>query len=345
MRGAAGHVRALLSCCVGYGVRRAGDARLMSVYDGPLVVALDFHGVIVDSEPVMSRVAWRTGCRLWPHLTDECAVTEGVMDESAYVERRRLGGQPLCGTAEDAMPIWLRAKMRLLSPMMQSDDDALLLVRLCMEEALGDDPRKRPLTVGEVSANWGAELKETLLLRYGLSARGAIDACAETRVAWRSGEPLEWEEAHVQFPATLADVRDATMPSLMSRPYVYIFARSDADAGEVRRLLERHCVRLPPERVLSAADATSKSEALAALRTRHPDATLRFVDDSADSLRVVAADPRLFSLSAFFASWGYSTAEQESRVAAMPRVRALGSSRELDSVLQMPRKDGTRVRF
>ena len=343
MRGAAGQAaRALLSCCVGY--RRAGDPRL-SVTTGPLVVALDFHGVIIDSEPVMSRVAWRTGCRLWPHLTDGCAVTEGVMDESAYVDRRRLGGQPLCGTAEDAMPIWLRAKMRLLSPMMQSDDDALLLVRLCMEEALGDDPRKRPLTVGEVTSNWGGDLKETLLLRYGMSASGAMAACAETRDAWMSGEPSEWEEAHLQFPATLADVRDATMPSLMSRPIVYIFARSDADVPDVRQLLDRHCVRMPAERVLSAADAKGKSEALAALRLRHPEATIRYVDDSADSLRAIAADPRLFSVGAFFASWGYSTAEQESRVAAMPRVRALSSSRELDSVLQMPRKDGTRVRF
>ena len=56
------------------------------------------------------------------------------MDESAYVDRRRLAGQPLCGTAEDAMPTWLRAKMRLLRPVVGSDSDALLLVRLCMEE-------------------------------------------------------------------------------------------------------------------------------------------------------------------------------------------------------------------
>ena len=107
-------------------------------------------------------MAWRTACELWPWLTEECTLTERVMDESAYVDRRRLGGQPLCGTAEDAMPLWLRAKMRLLRPVMRDDSDALLLVRLCMAEVIGDDPRKRPLTVGEICANWDEALRETL---------------------------------------------------------------------------------------------------------------------------------------------------------------------------------------
>ena len=92
---------------------RHAAARL-SVPLGPMVVALDFDGVCLDSEPEASRVAWRTACELWPWLTEECSLTERVMDESAYVDRRRLGGQPLCGTAADAMPLWLRAKMRLL---------------------------------------------------------------------------------------------------------------------------------------------------------------------------------------------------------------------------------------
>ena len=130
------------------------------------------------------QVAWRTACELWPWLTEECRLTERVMDESAYVDRRRLGGQPLCGTAEDAMPLWLRAKMRLLRPVMRADADALLLVRLCMAEVIGDggggdggggdsgggdgdsggggDPRKRPLTVGEICGNWDEALRETL---------------------------------------------------------------------------------------------------------------------------------------------------------------------------------------
>lgn len=234
----------------GVGLCLAGSIRhsppQLSVSTCPLVVALDFHGVIMDTEPVMTRVAWRTSCRLWPHLTDECSVTERVMDESAYVDRRRLGGQPLCGTAEDAMPIWLRAKMRYLSPMMQADDDALLLVRLCMEEAVSNDPRKRPLTVGEVTANWGTELKEIISLRYGLSQAEALEATAETRAAWVGDDPTEWAAAHHQFPAALADVREATTPSLMSKPTVCVFVRSAADAIDVHKVLAFHGTNAAP---------------------------------------------------------------------------------------------------
>ena len=49
---------------------------------------------------------------------------------------------------------------------MRDDADALLLVRLCMAEVVGsDDPRKRPLTVGEISSNWDEALRETLQAR------------------------------------------------------------------------------------------------------------------------------------------------------------------------------------
>ena len=68
-------------------------APVLAVYAGPMAVALDFDGVLVDSEPELSRVAWRTSCRLWPALTDECAIVDHLMDESAYKDRRRLGGQ------------------------------------------------------------------------------------------------------------------------------------------------------------------------------------------------------------------------------------------------------------
>ena len=79
---------------------------------------------------------------------------------------------------------------------------------------------------------------------------------------------------------------------------------------------------------------------LAALRERHAGATVRYVDDSVDDLRAVAADARLLSVQTFYAAYGYSTPAQEALVGAMPRVRTLASSRDLEGVLAMPRKDG-----
>ena len=156
------------------------------------------------------------------------------MDESAYVDRRRLGGQPLCGTGADGMPNWLEAKMRLLRPVIQSDADSLLLIRLCMEEALSPDARKRPLTVGEITESWGHcgentenwGLRDLLLRRFKLSDDEAARACEETRAAWIDEEPAGWASAHRQYPAVWTDVREAAAPSLMSKPTLYILARS-----------------------------------------------------------------------------------------------------------------------
>ena len=71
-----------------------------------------------------------------------------------------------------------------------------------------------------------------------------------------------------------------------------------------------------------------KAATLAALRARHPDASLAFVDDRVATLRAVANDVGLFSCELYFAGWGYSTAQQQATIAAMPRVRDLGGQSE-----------------
>ena len=114
----------------------------------------------------------------------------------------------------------------------------------------------------------------------------------------------------------------------------------------MRALLERQSVACASVRTVATPNgAQDKVEALAELRGRHSSAVVRFVDDDADSLRAVARDPRLLSLKLFYAAWGYHTPDQQSSVRAMPRVRQLESSRDLERVLSMPRKDGTRIRL
>ena len=124
----------------------------------------------------------------------------------------------------------------------------------------------------------------------------------------------------------------------MSKPELYILARPSKP--RVQALLQANGVNVDDERIVPVDDAASKADALAALRERHAGATVRYVDDSVDDLRAVAADARLLSVRTFYASYGYSTAAQEALVGAMPRVRTLASSRDLEGVLAMPRKDG-----
>ena len=311
---------------------------LSSTSSTPLVVVLDYDGVCCDSEAELTRAAWRTALNLWPDTVAKCQAVSHLMDESAYVDRRRLGGKPLVGLGDDDIPNWLATKMRLLRPLMTSPAEALLLTRLCAEEALSDDARKRPLTVGEISANWNAELRETLCARYAISEPDACDAMAATREAWVADDFDDWASSHTQYPAVFTDLREACTKSLCTKPIVYVLAQQQ-DAHLAHKLLRHRGVPIEESRVLDVGRGYSTRERLNELRRMHPDATLRYVDDDVNSLLSLAEDVRLFSLEFFFASYGYSTAEQQFRAASMPRARALGDARELEAVLKPPRDD------
>ena len=79
-------------------------------------------------------------------------------------------------------------------------------------------------------------------------------------------------------------------------------------------------------------EGSTKADALAALRRARPEAELRFVDDSARTLLTCASDPRLLPVALHFASYGYSSASQAARIGAVPRMRTLTRSQELDAV-------------
>ena len=299
---------------------------LSSTSSTPLVVVLDYDGVCYDSEAELTRAAWRTALKLWPDTVAQCRTVSHLMDESAYVDRRRLGGKPLVGLGDDDIPNWLAQKLRLLRPLMASPAEALLLTRLCAEEALSDDARKRPLTVARC-ANWNAELRETLCARYAISEPDACDAMAATREAWVADDFDDWASSHTQYPAVFTDLREACTKSLCTKPTVYVLAQQQ-DAHLAHKLLRHRGVPIEESRVLDVGSGYSTQERLNELRRMHPDATLRYVDDDVNSLLSLAEDVRLFSLEFFFGSYGYSTAEQQFRAASMPRARALGDARE-----------------
>ena len=272
---------------------------------------------------------------------EECADVERVMDDAAYAERRRLGGRPLLGTAEDGMPSWFAAKMRLLHPLVHDEYESLLLARLCAEEASSSDARKRPLTVGEIGANWGSDLREMLLARYGLHEAEARRQCEATREQWLAKDSDGWVDSHGGgygsvmriMREALSSGRDGTFAS--SQPLVYIL--TSREVQHAQRILRREGIELSDERVLGELrPPEEKREALAALRLRHSEDTLRIVDDDAELLRLVAADPRLFSAQLFFAAWGHSKVDGEATVASMPRA-SLKESARLDVVLRARR--------
>ena len=97
-----------------------------------------------------------------------------------------------------------------------------------------------------------------------------------------------------------------------------------AEPGAAPRFREIH--------IASAAVGILALRKAPALRRARPEAELRFVDDSARTLLTCASDPRLLPVALHFASYGYSSASQAARIGAVPRMRTLTRSQELDAV-------------
>lgn len=141
--------------------RRAAAPRLGDTCSTQLVVALDFDGVLCDSEPELTQTAWRTARKLWPELMEETSALEGTV-VSRGADVWQLGARmswtsgswdELRGNGADGLPNWLRAKLRLLRPVVETGYESLLMLRLCAEEAIAAGPAKRPLTIGEIQVS------------------------------------------------------------------------------------------------------------------------------------------------------------------------------------------------
>ena len=225
---------------------------------------------------------------------------------------------------------WLRAKLRLLRPVVETGFESLLLLRLCAEEALASGPAKRPLTIGEITTNWGPELRDTLLARYEIRQEEAIEAFGSTREAWLDEDEAGWLAANSFYDGALGALR-ATLAA-EGGAKVYIVTTKQAKFAS--RLLSSQKIDVQDEYIFGLGSGT-KADMLFTLRQRHPEATLRFVEDKAETIRSVANDPRLFSLGLYFAEWGYSTPEQAALAASMPRVHILANAEDLATALEL----------
>jgi len=301
---------------------------------GGLVVALDLDGVLCDSEPELALTAWRTACQLWPDVMAKAAYLEQTLDSPAQLGARRSwtdgDWEALSGNGEDGLPNWLKAKLRLLRPIVERGFETVLLARLCADEALASGARKRPLTIGEITANWGPDMREMLLARYQLSEAEAIEAFGACRAAWLADSSESWFAANAFYDGAVNALRSAVARAEPAAEIYLVTSKEQRFAGE---LLQRAGVPLESERIFGLGSGP-KGDTLCTLQQQHAGATLRFVEGKAETVRSVASDLRLLGVELYFAGWGHSTPEQKALVASMPRVRPLVECEQLASVLQ-----------
>ena len=188
---------------------RARPARMEVEMSQTIVLGLD--GVLVDSEPAITRCAWLTAQRLWPEMME--AVTE-VSARQAGVRKAWVGydWSALTGIEEaTGMPSWLAAKLRQLRPVVRDGGyEAVLLARLCAEEALAaskGDRGARPLSVGEIELGWEEGLREVLMARYRVAKEELGAASEAEEEAWRADDAAGWLAANRFYPGAAEALR------------------------------------------------------------------------------------------------------------------------------------------
>ena len=283
------------------------------------VWALDFDGVIVDSEPESTRAAWRAALELWPDIMEEAP---SIDPREAGVLRKWTGGSwdEMSKDAGDGMPGWLAAKVRQLRPVVETGYENTLLMRLCVEEALSAKrgagvTGTRPLSAGEILASWDGDYRDYLLARYKVSAEHMVEHYGGIRDAWMDTDLASWIAANRYYPGAPAAVRDA----LAAGSTVYIVTTKQQRFAQA--LLKAAGVVLPNECVFGLGSGP-KPDTLAELQARHAGAELAFLEDKVETLVKVARDMRLLPVSLHFAEWGYSTPQQQAIAASLPRVRS-----------------------
>ena len=309
----------MLAVLLGHACAPSRSYVSMSASSPQRVVALDLDGVICDSEPELTKRAWRATCELWP---DVMGATAELGPRKAGARRAWAGGSwsPLEGVSSEGLPNWLAAKMRILRPVLETGYDSMLMMRLCADEALAAGPGKRPLTPGEIQANWGPELRDTLSVRYGLQSDEAIERYSTALDTWRADDPNGWLSANRFYEGAVDALRAAVTADDSTAVHV-LTAQQTHVAQALLRTAE---LPIEDERVVSLQGGGEKARALAELRRRHPDVPLAYVEDRVPVLRSIANEVSLFACELYFAQWGHSTPEQQAAAASMPRVRALG---------------------
>jgi len=341
-----------------------------------LVIGLD--GVLCASATEAANAATAAAYTLWP---EEMAAAQDINLNEAGVRQswveydwsRFVSDDKTEQRACDA-PVWLFHKVEQLRNVCDSEWELVLLARLCVEEALACRANRakgrygaRPLTIGEVEANWvdsgGFGVRESLLARWGSSKEELHAALSHARscVGPCIGRPPEdrfyldvLEAVHIAVAcgAVSESVYVVTSRDLNSA----VASLQQAGGAMLHRVAESQDLKEEEElarwrhdhqgswagkdgwqvmhSLMSAEQKADAVESLCNQLTAAGGGGIHIVDDSVSFLRACASRLSLGAAQMYLASWGYvSQGRWADSRARLPRVRELGDATEFDKVL------------
>jgi len=171
-----------------------------------------------------------------------------------------------------------------------------------------------------------AEHCQSWMDRLGLSRSDLVACFGEARDAWIREDFAGWLAAHEFYPGVLDAVRGVQAAT-------EVFVLTTKQERFAQALLESQGLTLPADRLWGLDRGRAKEADLRELVGGGPGARRRvhFVEDRAETLRRVMAEPALAEVRLYYASWGYGTPADLAWARGEPRVRVWG----LDDFLKL----------
>lgn len=237
-----------------------------------VLYALDFDGVLCDSEPESSQSAVRAARFLWGR---EIAVLS------------------------DPAPAWLLRALRLTRPVVQTGFENVVLARAFAEGGAGI---AGAVATRILTTPW-QPLCDSYMESWGVDEKKLVEAFADARNRWIDADESSWSDASRLYPG----VSDALN---FAAADVYIVTTKQTEF--VERLLARNgVVGIPRERIYGYGSG-SKISTLKEIMKKANGRVVEFVEDRYDTLEKASLSLLGLPLSLYLATWGYNTdAERE----------------------------------
>ncbi len=153
------------------------------------------------------------------------------------------------------------------------------------------------------------------LERLGLQREDLVRRFGAARDAWIREDLPGWLACHGFYPGVLETLRTALES-------MDVFVLTTKQTRFARALLESRGIPLPENRIWGLERGrTKRAELLALTAAAGAGAALHFVEDRAETLRTVLAEPGLAAVRLYYASWGYGTPADLEWARREPRVR------------------------
>lgn len=154
-----------------------------------------------------------------------------------------------------------------------------------------------------------------VLDEQGLQRQDLVRLFGQARDAWLRQDEAGWLAAHEFYPGVV----EALQAAMERAEVVVITTKQERFA---RALLASRGVHLADDRLYGLERGRSKPAILGDLVMRPgASARLHFVEDRAETLRQVLAEPALASVRLHYAAWGYGTPADLAWAHGEPRVR------------------------